>query len=216
VTRPLSGRIALLLTLGALLFAAWRSVGALRSPAEAPACTCELARLRNGWCESCGRGYVAGCEIRSRVLFDGLDAHGHELDAAVMACETCKALMKSGGFCESCRFGWVDGKAYMSRLTYCLAKGRTRDLASVSCATCRTLAGGVGWCEACQGGWTGNVYFDARSEHAAAAKEFERLQAAIAASERCETCALVLLVDGKCPYCGITYADGKAVAAKGS
>jgi hypothetical protein len=59
------------------------------------------------------------------------------------------------------------------------------------------------------------VYFGDGSEHAAAAEEFERLQAAIAASERCETCALVLLVDGRCPYCGITYADGRVLAGKG-
>jgi len=214
--RHVAVRLALLLTLGALLFAAWRAIEVPWSSTLSPGCTCELARARNGWCESCGRGYVAGCEIRSRVLFDGLDAHGHELQRASMACETCKALMDSGGFCESCRFGWVDGKAYMSRLTYHLARGRTRDLARVRCATCLTLAGGVGWCEACGGGWTGNVYFESRSEHAASAAEFERLRAAIDASKRCETCALVLLVDGKCPYCGITYADGKALAEKGS
>jgi hypothetical protein len=111
--------------------------------------------------------------------------------------------------------GWVDGMAYMSRLTYDLALGRTRDLAAVTCPDCRTIVGGVGWCEACGGGWAGNVYFESRPEHAAAAHEFGRLQAAIEASARCETCALVLLVDGKCPYCGITYADGKRVTGAG-
>lgn len=203
--------------MGALLTASWRLGSHLNEPpaGTSAACACESARQTNGWCEACQHGYVAGLEIRSKPLFDGLDAHGHDLDPAVMACETCKALMRTGGYCEACRFGWVGGQAYMSRLTFHLALGRTCDPSGLACETCRTLAGGVGWCEACGGGWTGTQFFEERADYEAAAHEFAKLRAAIEVSARCDTCALVLLVDGTCPYCHITYRDGKTVAGGG-
>lgn len=208
----LAGRLALLLAMGILLIAGWRSLGGRQvSPGtdarSATTCTCEEARAGNGWCEACERGYVAAREIRSRMLFEALDAHGHDLDPAIMSCTTCRRLREEGGFCESCRFGWVDGQAYMSRLTFHLARGRPRAL---SCAACRDPERPAGWCDSCARGWTGNVSFSDPDDYRDAKREFARLEAAIEASSRCETCALVLLVDGKCPYCGITYRDGEA------
>lgn len=174
-------------------------------------CTCATAPLANAWCGEHRLGYVCGQPIASRVLFDALDAHGHDLDRDVMQCTTCKRMMDEGGFCVSCRFGWVGGQAYMSLLTYRMALGEVRDTRALACATCRDQAGDVGWCEACAGGWTGNVFFVDRDDYSAATREFRRLEAAIEVSLRCETCAQVILVDGTCPYCKIRWEDGVAV-----
>lgn len=207
-----AGRIGLLLLLGALSYSGWRSIAGteqVRPTSSTSACSCASARRSNGWCAACGRGYVAALEIRSQVLFDGLDAHGHQLDAAVMTCAACKRLMRSGGFCESCRFGWVGGLAYMSRLTYALAKGRVLAPGEARCELCRDLAGDMWWCAGCGTGWTGNVTFADRIEYESAVREFALLRSAIATSTRCEMCALVLLVDGTCPSCKISYEAGR-------
>jgi hypothetical protein len=206
------GRLALLALGGALVWTAAR-IGTPSPGTAAVGCTCAEERVRNGWCAGCKRGWVASLEIRSRRLFDALDAHGHELDPAVMECATCRGLVRTGGFCESCRFGWVDGLAYMSRLTYHLARGRVRAPAEVACEECRVLAGGTGWCARCSTGWAGNVAFADPDDHRDAARELARLRRAIEVSIRCEMCALVLLVDGTCTRCRIRYSRGEVVPA---
>jgi hypothetical protein len=75
--------------------------------------------------------------------------------------------------------------------------------------------GGTGWCTTCDSGWAGSVRFLDRDAHAAAVRELARLHAASAAASRCETCALVILVDGRCPYCKIRYALGEPVLDDG-
>lgn len=172
-------------------------------------CVCDAAQgVAESWCEACGIGHVAGFRIESRMLFEALDAHGHDLDPRVMTCTTCVRLMDTGGFCESCRFGWVDQQAYMSRLTYQLALGAVRDPQTVRCLDGDTHAGEAGWCEACGEGRTGNRWFTDRSAYEAARHEVERLRRAVAAAPRCGLCALVILVDGTCPACRIVYRDG--------
>jgi hypothetical protein len=201
----------LLVLLGVLL--ALLGSSACQTPTTG--CDCRAAKLKNQWCETCDTGWVAAYRVENRTLFEALDAHGHDLDPAVMACADCKRMMREGGFCEACRFGWVGGQAYMSRLTYHLALGEVRDPATIDCAGCRAIAGGAGWCDACSGGWAGNVYFKDRADHEAAARELVRLRAAIDASARCETCALVILVDGTCPYCKVGYRGGSRVGDGG-
>jgi RNA polymerase subunit RPABC4/transcription elongation factor Spt4 len=169
--------------------------------------------LDNTWCGEHGQGYAYTQLITSRVLFDAVDAHGHDFDRDVMQCVACKRMMDTGGFCEDCRFGWVDGQAYMSRLTYHLALGEARDVTSLACASCRDLVGTVGSCEGCSGAWVGNVFFVDPNDHEAAVHEFERLQVATEVSARCETCAMLVLVDGKCPYCKVEYFDGTRLRA---
>ena len=206
-------RLGLVGLLAGLLLAAWAFHGAPEGKTTGPAASgdgsCVLERARNGWCEACGIGYVASLPIRSRALFDALDAHGHVLDVDGLSCATCKRLAHTDGFCESCRFGWLDGQAYMSHLTWALAKGSVHDPAPEECATCGTLWGDTGWCESCARGWTGNVAFSDRADYEAAAFQFGRLSNAIETAERCEACAMYQLVDGTCPLCRITWLGGE-------
>src|SRR2546427_9062240 len=41
--------------------------------------SCEEAKRTNGWCEPANTGYMAGLEVRSRFLYEVLDAHGHDI-----------------------------------------------------------------------------------------------------------------------------------------
>ena len=80
-------------------------------------CTCDVAKLKGGWCSKCETGYLAGVPIKSELLFEELDAHGHDIDPRAIRCGICKEAMKSNSYCDQCRIGWIDKKAYMSRLT---------------------------------------------------------------------------------------------------
>jgi hypothetical protein len=109
-------------------------------PRDPSACACAAARLANGWCAACGVGHVASVEIRSAILFEALDAHGHEIDAASLRCESCRAAERDDGFCSACRCGFVGGQLYFTRLTWLLARGEQRGPETIECRTCRRNA----------------------------------------------------------------------------
>jgi len=115
----------LLLGMGAALFAAWSSIERheTRGAAVASACTCALERQRSGWCAACGVGYVAAREIRSKALYDALDAHGHDVDVPGLACSSCREAARTDGYCATHGRGFVGGRAYLSRLAYHVARG---------------------------------------------------------------------------------------------
>src|SRR5213594_4275094 len=102
-----------------------------------PLPSCEEAKRINGWCEEANAGYVASLEVRSRFLYEVLDAHGHNIDSSAVTCDACRAALKNNGFCKSHRMGYVGGKAYMSPLTYYLALGRAINPATLTCPVCR-------------------------------------------------------------------------------
>src|SRR5262245_35187044 len=52
-------------------------------------CSCGTTFHSNGWCERHKLGYVAGVPIRSFLLWETLDAHGHQLDLSTFTCESC-------------------------------------------------------------------------------------------------------------------------------
>lgn len=153
--------LGLLLALGGLLFAAWRSIEA-RPDAPATHCTCALERARSGWCEACGVGYVAGVALPSKILYDALDAHGHDLDLAALACPDCQAAARTDDFCARHQRGFVGGRAYLSRLAYHSARGepdavrdelRLLDLALATSARCELCAAAMvidGDCPVCR------------------------------------------------------------------
>ncbi len=179
---------------------------------ESEACTCSEAERTNGWCRRHGIGYVAAVPIRSARLYDVLDAHGHAVDLSTFECESCKRAIATGGFCEEDRVGFVGKLAYFSRLTYELARGERTDPGSLSCPVCtRHDAEGPGWCETCKRGMVGHVAIRDKQAYEAAARAVAILRAAVEASERCEHCAVAIVTDTKCPYCRITYKDGKPV-----
>jgi hypothetical protein len=108
--------------MGVLFFVAWKSAER-REASRAPVCTCELERTRSGWCESCRVGYVGATAIRSQALYDALDPHGHDVDVPGLACAACREAARSDGFCAQHGRGFVGGRAYLSRLSYHVARG---------------------------------------------------------------------------------------------
>jgi hypothetical protein len=186
----------------------------LLGAAPAPeSCTCATAKATHGWCEAHARGYVAAVEIRSRHLYDTLDAHGHTLDLGTFQCASCKQAIASDGFCEEHRIGFVGRQAYFSRLTYELARGEPREPSSISCRACRKNARSLGWCDKHGVGMVGSVAVKDRLAYDHAAKAVGILKEASEAAKRCEHCAMAMVTDTQCPFHRITYKDGKPVPA---
>jgi hypothetical protein len=180
-----------------------------------PPPACEQARRTNHWCRAGNVGYVAGLEIRSRFLYEVLDAHGHDIDPKAVRCEACKAALKSHGYCHAHRMGYVGGHAYMTPLTYYLARGRRVDPASITCPICRQHMQGIGWCEKDQVGIVGFTALDSREEFEELTKAYQILVAAIEKSSSCERCSGAMVADGYCAIHRIKYANGSPVPGFG-
>jgi hypothetical protein len=169
---------------------------------------CEEAKRDGGWCEAKGVGYVADVEIRSRRLFEALDAHGHDIVPEGMTCETCRKAIRTDGFCPDHLMGYVKGKAYLSPLTYQIARARRIDPATLTCPECRRHAQGIGWCDTDQVGIAGHLAFSDRQAFSEFQKAYQRLLDAIEVSARCEMCAAAMVADGYCPTHHLKYKDG--------
>jgi hypothetical protein len=178
-----------------------------------PCPRCAQAKLANQWCEACKVGYVAGVSIRSKILFEYMDAHGHELVLDSVKCLTCRAGIANEGYCEACRIGWVRKLGYFSRLTYHLAKGKPCDPATLACRGCRKNAEHYGWCTACGVGVIGNVLIPTRADFDGGVRGFELMLIAIEATKRCELCSVAIMSDTNCFFCKLTYKDGKPIPA---
>jgi len=168
-------------------------------------CKCEFNKLHNGWCEACKKGYVAGILVPSAMLLEALDAHGHDFDPASIKCKTCQEAIKTQGFCDRDNMGFIHNLAYVSRLTYHLAKGTPMDVSKLTCKKCRQFARKHGWCEACHRGMAGNVVFTNRNDFEQAARQIDFLMSVIKMIDRCEMCAVARFTGGKCPKCNILY-----------
>lgn len=177
------------------------------------ACVCDQARLTSGWCGTCEVGYVAGLPIGSALLFDTLDAHGHDIDVSTLECELCVQAAATDGFCPQCRMGFVGNQAYFSRLTHYLAGGEAVDPHELHCQECRANNATAlnRWCEKCDHGLIGNVVFSDRSEFDNARIQLDLLTVALHEADRCEMCACAIVVNGRCPICRIQYYNGKPI-----
>lgn len=184
------------------------------APAVAAECTCDKCKLEGCWCDKCKVGHLAGVRIESELLFEVLDAHGHTIDPAAIQCDVCKEAIKSDEFCDKCRIGWLDKKAYMSRLTFHLAKGAAKERTAITCDNCKRVSAKGGWCDTCGHGMVGNVAIKDKADFAHALKAYRRLLKAVELSARCETCAVALMSDGECTKCGKRYRDGKLITDK--
>src|SRR6058998_3243348 len=85
-------------------------------------CTCGEAKGMSGWCERHGIGYVGSVKIRSWLLYEIMDAHGHTLGVGTFLCPQCQKAIDTDEFCEEHKIGFVGRKAYFSRLTFELAR----------------------------------------------------------------------------------------------
>ncbi len=176
-----------------------------------PGCTCAAAVRANGWCALHKVGYLASIPVRSELLFETLDAHGHDLDLSTFECESCRKAIATEGFCEEHRVGFVRGLAYFSRLTYELARGVPMDLESLTCPVCIRNAATYGWCDEHGLGMLGSTGVRDRAGYERAVKAIEILKLAVQEAERCERCAVAMVSDSDCPYHRVLYKDGKPV-----
>lgn len=179
--------------------------------AEAPPCTCAVARAADGWCEQHQVGYIGGIRIPSKLVFETMDAHGHVVDLSTYTCETCQKAIKTDGFCAVDSVGFVKKLAYYSRLSYELARGERTPRAGITCRTCRKNSESQGWCERCKIGRIGPVAIRDREAYELAAHAADLLRAANEAAVRCDLCGVSVLTNARCPICRITYRDGKPV-----
>lgn len=204
--------------IGIALALATISTIATITASAAPPCDCAEASLRNGWCRPCVVGYVAGVPIKSAMLFEALDAHGHDIDPDSISCSPCRRALDTDGFCAKCRVGYVKKQLYFSELTYIMARGTPRDPAKITCTPCRgraqaamrrgPLADAAGWCKAERAGTVGNVQFKDRKDFDRARRQYALLARAVKASKRCEYCAVAIFTRGACPDHGRSVDEG--------
>ncbi|MCH7545707.1 MAG: hypothetical protein IID30_04810 [Planctomycetes bacterium] len=165
-------------------------------------CVCQEARVHNGWCDSCGRGFVAGLTIESEKLFEALDAHGHIIDLNLVTCDSCLQAIRRDGFCPVHRWRFADGKMYVSEMTWSLARGTIDEPDQLTCSQCRANCEHRGWCERCGVGHVGAVRFASREDYDRAAQQQDRLGLALVTLKRCEECSMRTFYGGICGTCG--------------
>ena len=147
------------------------------------------------------------------MLFEALDAHGHDVDPDSFRCESCQHALKTDGFCKDHRIGFRNGQAYFSRLTHVLSGGRVLPIGEIDCPLCRANAEDQGWCDTHGIGMIGNVAIEDRESYEHAVESLRILHEAIRAAGECEHCAVAIQTDTTCPRCRIRYRDGESVVA---
>ena len=162
-----------------------------------PSCSCDAGAALGPWCDRHEAGWIAGLRIDSWELYEALDAHGHEIDIDLLECVACKKAHAEAGFCEEHGIGFIDGKAYLSALTYSLARGETRRPAEIACPVCRENATAHGWCPTHELGMVGNVALRDEADYRRAAKAYDLLLEAREVASTCEVCATTLMMDGR-------------------
>jgi hypothetical protein len=174
--------------------------------------SCEEAKRINGWCDADNVGYVASVQIRSRFLYEVLDAHGHDIIPAKVTCEICRKALQTDGYCPDHKMGFVHGEAYMSPLTYHLARARKIDPSTINCGVCRKHTRGIGWCERDRVGIAGYFAVDDRQEFGELEKAYAILLAAVDMSSKCERCAGAMITDGYCSIHRVKFENGRPVS----
>lgn len=177
-------------------------------PPVARECICAKAQVRDGWCDVCDFGFVAGLKVPSKLLFTTID-HGHEVDPQFIRCDSCRGLVKTDGFCTSCQCGYFKSKLYLTPFTYVLAVGERIDPRAITCPKCREHVQIGGWCDECKRGIFGNVSVTRREQFDEAVAAFRRLKLGLAYLDKCELCGTAMYSNGMCPKHRLVYTDGK-------
>jgi hypothetical protein len=152
-------------------------------------------------------GIIAGVRVPP-ALWDVIDPGGHNLDPAGIRCSECLSAFVNDGYCPRSHIGYVDGRAYVSRLSYLLAKDGQHVEVLPSCATCRAHISEPGWCDHCGRGIVGTLAIRNHADFNEILMERERLIAAVRLASRCDLCAVAFFTHGRCPRCRIDYKDG--------
>jgi hypothetical protein len=213
---PAMNRIGTLavVALTAMLLLGTASAHDGRHHAQPDHCICDVANRTNAWCNQCRLGTVAGVRFASPVLYDILDPHGHEVDLTNVPCPVCHAAIVTDAWCESCGIGYCGGRAYVSQLTWLLARGEWVNPAEVTCGFCREhLEDEAGArCESCRHGLVGGYAFADPDLFRQATRERQRLVQALELLPACEYCAAAQFTGGRCPKCNIQYGNERSAA----
>ena len=153
---------------------------------------------------------MAGVEVKARILFETLDAHGHEVDLSTFPCPACRRAIETEGFCDEHKVGFVAKLAYFSRLTHELARAKVVEPSTIACSACARNARTRGWCSKHRLGMAGHFAIADREAYARVDKSLGILQVANEAATRCEYCATAIVTDTFCPVHRIKYREGKA------
>lgn len=174
--------------------------------------SCEEAKRTNAWCTSEKVGYIASVAIHSTFLYEVLDPHGHPILKSEVTCPTCLEAIETDGYCPAHKMGYVRGQAWMSSITWHLARAKPIDPKSITCQVCRRHVDGIGWCEKDKVGIAGYFAVTDRKEFESLTAAYQILLQANAMAEKCETCAGAMITDETCPLHHIKYSGGKAVS----
>jgi hypothetical protein len=177
-------------------------------------CSCKIAKVKDGWCQDCKVGYVAGVELKSKNLYDALKGEA-VTDTSKVKCELCKAALEKNATCAHCKVGFVHGTKYRSMAAYHLARGEATDSAKIKCAGCRAHAETHGWCDSCKMGFVANRAFADKDAYEQARSAHKTLHLAAKASGKCEGCAVAMVTDGTCSACKVSFKNGKMVGKLG-
>jgi hypothetical protein len=159
---------------------------------------------QNPWPE----GTIAGLRVPPGLL-DVIDPGGHSVDPGQIYCPECLTAFVSDGYCLRSQIGYVDGRAYVSRLSYLLAKdGERINATTLTCSTCRAHLQEPGWCDGCGRGVVGLAAIRNRDDFNEILMHWQRLHKAIRLASQCDVCAIAFFTHGRCTRCRIDYKDG--------
>jgi hypothetical protein len=177
-------------------------------------CSCPAIEAEGGWCDVHEVGWIGGVEVGSKMLFETLDAHGHDVDLATFDCPSCRQAIERQGFCDEHRVGFVEDRAYFSKLGWRLARGKRVDLSKIRCPRCREHARSRGWCASCGRGMAGAIALSDRKAWNEVDRALAIVERADQAATRCVHCAVAMVTDTDCAFCRIAYRDGRAVEGR--
>lgn len=181
----------------------------------AKACaSCEKIKVSgDGWCTSCANGVWTGLPVKSKAVYVILEGEALPADVTTLKCAECVKVAKTGGVCTTCNRHYVRGRVYRSAIVYAIVKGEPikADVPS-KCPTCaKAILAGEGYCDACKVFHVRHYTFKEKPAYETAVAASKTVVEAIKASATCESCASVMLTDGKCGKCGTTFEKGKKI-----
>lgn len=170
---------------------------------DCPGCK-KVSDEGQGYC--CGKGQAYGVQLTSQKLHQALE--GKKIDRYKVKCPGCKTASKTNGSCKGCNVHVADGKAYKSKVSQALAKGKPVSAEKAAyCGGCKTAHKHDTQCTGCGVGFvSGRMYKG--DDYKVALAAHKTLVKASQTSKKCEACAVAMVTDGECAHCKVEFKDG--------